>query len=222
MSTISERDAAILQTWDDGNAPLSLRQIGKIHDVTRSTVSGVIFRDRERRGLPAGANHGGTKSETTLRIEAALREQPKASHADIAGQLDVTIDAVRYVSTSMRAADPNLPRRSPPRHLRERALRETGEIAAGTRKAADLKRYTDEPEPLGPLGDISDGCKWVHGDPQARDAWRYCGHPQSHVADPELPQTPYCPFHARKCYQPATVHRDVRSTVHRARPEAWR
>lgn len=48
-----------------------------------------------------------------------------------------------------------------------------------------------EPEPLGPIGEIADGCKWIHGDP-AIEGWRMCGH-ETHGS--------WCPFHKSRVHQ---------------------
>lgn len=48
-----------------------------------------------------------------------------------------------------------------------------------------------EPEAVGPVEDIVDGCKFIAGDPKL-PGWRMCGQPG----------VPWCEFHAAKVYEP--------------------
>lgn len=48
-----------------------------------------------------------------------------------------------------------------------------------------------EPEAIGPIEDIADGCKFVAGDPR-QPGWRMCGQPGK----------PWCAFHASKVFEP--------------------
>lgn len=51
-----------------------------------------------------------------------------------------------------------------------------------------------EPEAIGPVEDIGDGCKFISGDPK-RPGWRMCGHPGE----------PWCEFHASKVFEKPLV-----------------
>lgn len=52
-----------------------------------------------------------------------------------------------------------------------------------------------EPEAIGPIEGISDGCKYIAGDPK-QPGWRMCG--QDRIAS-----KPFCAFHADRCYEAA-------------------
>lgn len=80
-------------------------------------------------------------------------------------------------------------RGAPKRPLEAEARRNAGRVA--------LRRRSDEPEPLGPVGAFATGCRWIHGEVAAGD-WRCCGH------DTE-PGSPWCPHYASRVYNAAAT-----------------
>ncbi len=192
MSWTEERVELLTKLWGDG---LSASQIaGHLGGVTRNAVIGKVHR---------------LKLETRLKTAADGEQAPFM--AEVLAVAETVVEAANVHVIQLQASVRN-------------AVRSAGGGGGGVVGATAFKMDDSDPEeaeaapaeaPPRPSGEVvpiarnltlvqltERTCKWPLGDPLSPD-FRFCG---NHSND----SSPYCQYHARIAFQPASERRRVR------------
>ena len=182
MSWTDERVEKLKQLWSEG---LSASQIAnQLGGVSRNAVIGKVH----RLSLPGRAKSTSTPAPAATRATARNTAPPRAPNF-----------AARATGAGRRPAAPQP--QSAPRTAGATALKQ--EMVA---EAAPVPRPQSSPDNVVPimkkvaLTELTEmTCKWPVGDP-TQDDFYFCG-----CDAPE--NTPYCTYHAKLAYQPASERR---------------
>ncbi len=196
MGWTDERVEMLKQLWTEG---LSASQIAdKLGGVSRNAVIGKVHRLKlESRAKSPGA---AVSSPSHAPVQAIERTAPQPRYAEV--EVNRTVVSPRFSPPPQ----PSAPQRSMPRTMGATALKMEPDEEHQLIEAQETVQTTGEVVPIArklTLVQLTEGtCKWPVGDPLKPD-FHFCGNSARDTS-------PYCAYHAKLAFQPASERRRVR------------
>lgn len=193
MGWTDERVEMLKQLWTEG---LSASQIAdRLGGVSRNAVIGKVHRLK----LESRAKSSASAAPAAFQDQAVERSAPQPRYAEI--EVNQTV-----VSPRFSPPQPSASQRSMPRTIGATALKLEPDEEHELMEAHEIIRTTGEVVPIArklTLVQLTEGtCKWPVGDPLKAD-FHFCGNSARDAS-------PYCVYHAKLAFQPASERRRVR------------
>ena len=196
MGWTDERVEMLKQLWTEG---LSASQIAeKLGGVSRNAVIGKVHRLKLESRVKSVSSAAPAPSPAAPQTVERPALQPR--HAEV--EMDQTVVSPRFSPPPQHSA----PQRSMPRTIGATALKMDPDEERELMEAQETVLTTGEVVPIArklTLVQLTEStCKWPVGDPLKPD-FHFCGNSARDAS-------PYCAYHAKLAFQPASERRRVR------------
>ena len=196
MGWTDERVEMLKQLWTEG---LSASQIAdKMGGVSRNAVIGKVHRLKLESRAKSGGSAATAPSPVHPHVVERAALQPRYAEVEV----NQTVVSPRFSPPPQ----PSSPQRSMPRTMGATALKMDPDEEHELMQAQATVQTTGEVVPIArklTLVQLTEGtCKWPVGDPLKPD-FHFCGNSARDAS-------PYCAYHAKLAFQPASERRRVR------------